>query len=122
MYVTSLQQLAQEIQKEFPQFTITYKVDPVRQSIADSLPQSIDDSEGKGLLSTLYHLLHRISSLLPLFLLFVCSASHRYSSLPLSIVLSSPKGLELEAPLRLGKDDEGDVRNPRRGGQLKQNN
>jgi len=39
----SPQQIAEEIQKHLPQFTIAYKPD-YRQTIADSWPQSIDDS------------------------------------------------------------------------------
>ena len=39
----SPQQIAEEIQKHLPQFTIAYKPD-YRQAIADSWPQSIDDS------------------------------------------------------------------------------
>ena len=39
----SPQQIADEIQKHLPQFTIAYKPD-YRQAIADSWPQSIDDS------------------------------------------------------------------------------
>ena len=39
-------QLAEEIQKEIPEFKIDYKPD-FRQEIADSWPASIDDSVGK---------------------------------------------------------------------------
>ncbi len=42
----SCQQLANEIQKHLPQFTIKYVPD-FRQQIADSWPESIDDSEAK---------------------------------------------------------------------------
>jgi nucleoside-diphosphate-sugar epimerase len=38
------EQLAAEIQKHLPDFTIGYKVDPVRQAIADSWPRHMDDS------------------------------------------------------------------------------
>ena len=37
-------QLANEIRKHIPNFEITYKYDPIRQPIADSWPQSLDDS------------------------------------------------------------------------------
>lgn len=37
-------QLASEIRKHVPQFTVDYHVDPLRQSIADSWPQSLDCS------------------------------------------------------------------------------
>jgi nucleoside-diphosphate-sugar epimerase len=39
--------LAAEIQKHIPEFTIKYAVDPVRQAIADSWPNSIDDSAAR---------------------------------------------------------------------------
>ena len=38
------QQLAEAITKHIPSFTISYKVDPVRQAIADSWPRHMDDS------------------------------------------------------------------------------
>lgn len=38
------QDIAAEIHKALPNFTITYAVDPVRQAIADSWPQSMDDT------------------------------------------------------------------------------
>jgi len=38
------QQLANEIQKYLPDFTVSYIVDPVRQAIADSWPRHMDDS------------------------------------------------------------------------------
>jgi nucleoside-diphosphate-sugar epimerase len=37
-------QIASEIKKHIPDFEIEYKVDPVRQAIADSWPNSLDDS------------------------------------------------------------------------------
>lgn len=40
----SPKELAKEIQKSIPDFSISYKVDPVRQSIADSWPRHMDDS------------------------------------------------------------------------------
>ena len=41
-------QLAAEIKKHMPSFEMDYEVDPVRQSIADSWPNSIDDSAARG--------------------------------------------------------------------------
>lgn len=41
------EELAFEIRKHLPDFTIDYKIDSVRQAIADSWPQSIDDSEAR---------------------------------------------------------------------------
>lgn len=38
------EQLALEIKKHIPAFSISYKVDPVRQAIADSWPEHMDDS------------------------------------------------------------------------------
>jgi len=38
------EQLADEIRKHIPAFCINYKIDPVRQAIADSWPQHMDDS------------------------------------------------------------------------------
>jgi len=40
-------QLAEEISKRIPEFEISYEVDPARQSIADSWPDSINDSEAQ---------------------------------------------------------------------------
>lgn len=40
-------ELAAEIQKHIPQFTVTYDPDPVKQAIADSWPCSIDDSAAR---------------------------------------------------------------------------
>lgn len=39
--------IAAEIGKHIPNFKMTYKVDPVRQSIADSWPNSLDDSAAR---------------------------------------------------------------------------
>jgi nucleoside-diphosphate-sugar epimerase len=39
--------LAAEIRKHIPDFTIEYEVDPVRQSIAESWPNAIDDSAAR---------------------------------------------------------------------------
>jgi len=39
--------LATEIRRHIPQFAIDYQVDPVRQSIADSWPRSLDDSAAR---------------------------------------------------------------------------
>lgn len=41
------QELALEIKKHIPEFEIRYKIDPVRQAIADSWPQHIDDSAAR---------------------------------------------------------------------------
>jgi nucleoside-diphosphate-sugar epimerase len=40
-------QLAAEITRQVPGFEIDYKVDPVRQEIADSWPHSMDDSAAR---------------------------------------------------------------------------
>jgi nucleoside-diphosphate-sugar epimerase len=40
-------QIAAEIKKHIPDFQMEYDVDPVRQAIADSWPDSIDDSAAK---------------------------------------------------------------------------
>ena len=39
--------IAAEIKKMIPEFTMDYKVDPVKQAIADSWPNSMDDSAAK---------------------------------------------------------------------------
>ena len=39
--------LAGEIKKHIPEFEISYEVDPIRQAIADSWPNSIDDSAAR---------------------------------------------------------------------------
>jgi nucleoside-diphosphate-sugar epimerase len=41
------EQLGAEIRKHIPEFTIQYEVDPVRQGIADSWPNSLDDSAAR---------------------------------------------------------------------------
>ena len=41
-------ELAAEIQKHIPSFAIDYQVDPVRQSIADSWPRSLDDGAARA--------------------------------------------------------------------------
>ncbi len=38
------QQLASEIKKHLPEFEVNYKIDPIRQAIADSWPNNMDDS------------------------------------------------------------------------------
>jgi nucleoside-diphosphate-sugar epimerase len=40
--------LAREIRKHIPDFAISYEVDPVRQSIADSWPRRVDDSAARA--------------------------------------------------------------------------
>ncbi|MDD3733149.1 MAG: L-threonine 3-dehydrogenase, partial [candidate division Zixibacteria bacterium] len=42
------QQLAVEIRKHIPDFKISYEVDPVRQEIADSWPNYMDDSAARA--------------------------------------------------------------------------
>jgi nucleoside-diphosphate-sugar epimerase len=44
----SPEDLAGEIRKHIPGFAIDYQVDPVRQSIADSWPRSLDDSAARA--------------------------------------------------------------------------
>jgi nucleoside-diphosphate-sugar epimerase len=39
--------IAKEIRKHVPDFTVDYEVDPVRQAIADSWPRSLDDSAAR---------------------------------------------------------------------------
>lgn len=41
-------ELAAEIKKHVPEFVVTYRPDPVRQAIADSWPQTIDDSVARA--------------------------------------------------------------------------
>lgn len=41
-------QLAAEIQKHLPDFTISYQVDPIRQAIADSWPRHLDDGAARA--------------------------------------------------------------------------
>ena len=40
--------LAKEIQKHIPEFTITYTIDPIKQAIADSWPNSLDDTAARS--------------------------------------------------------------------------
>ncbi len=42
------EELAVEIRNHIPNFVMEYEVDPVRQAIADSWPQSMDDSEARA--------------------------------------------------------------------------
>jgi nucleoside-diphosphate-sugar epimerase len=42
------EQLAAEIQKHMPEFTISYNVDPLRQAIADSWPRHMNDSAARA--------------------------------------------------------------------------
>ncbi len=50
--VTAMQftpeELAEAIRAHVPEFTIDYQIDPVRQAIADSWPQSLDDSAARA--------------------------------------------------------------------------
>ena len=41
-------QLAAEIKKHIPEFTISYNIDPKRQAIADSWPRHFDDSSARN--------------------------------------------------------------------------
>lgn len=41
-------QLAAEIQKHLPRFTMDYRIDPIRQAIADSWPRHMDDSAARA--------------------------------------------------------------------------
>ncbi|KAM5264097.1 L-threonine 3-dehydrogenase, mitochondrial-like [Ctenodactylus gundi] len=41
------EELAQEISKHVPGFHMTYRVDPIRQAIADSWPMNLDDSRAR---------------------------------------------------------------------------
>ena len=41
------EQLAAEIKKHIPEFTVRYKIDPLRQAIADSWPRHMDDSAAR---------------------------------------------------------------------------
>lgn len=42
------EEIAAEIQKHIPGFTINYKIDPVRQAIAESWPRHMDDSAARS--------------------------------------------------------------------------
>jgi len=39
--------IADEIKKQIPEFTIDYDIDPVRQAIAESWPNKMDDSAAR---------------------------------------------------------------------------
>lgn len=41
------EELAAEIRKHIPEFVLDYRIDPVRQAIADSWPRSLDDSAAR---------------------------------------------------------------------------
>jgi nucleoside-diphosphate-sugar epimerase len=43
----SPEEIASEIRKFIPEFIIEYNIDPLRQSIADSWPNNLDDSAAK---------------------------------------------------------------------------
>ena len=40
--------IANEIRKHIPSFTIDYRVDPIRQAIAESWPNKMDDSAARA--------------------------------------------------------------------------
>ena len=40
----TLEQIYQEIKKHVPDFEMVYEIDPLKQAIADSWPDSLDDS------------------------------------------------------------------------------
>lgn len=40
-------EIADEIKKHIPDFKITYKINPLKQSIADSWPHSLDDTPAR---------------------------------------------------------------------------
>ena len=42
------EELAAEIRKHIPDFVLDYRIDPVRQAIADSWPRSLDDSSARS--------------------------------------------------------------------------
>jgi nucleoside-diphosphate-sugar epimerase len=41
-------ELAEEMRKHIPDFVIDYRVDPMRQAIAESWPRSLDDSAARA--------------------------------------------------------------------------
>ena len=43
----ALEDIAGEIKKHFPDFVVEYDIDPIRQAIADSWPNSIDESAAR---------------------------------------------------------------------------
>jgi nucleoside-diphosphate-sugar epimerase len=42
------EELATEIRKHIPEFVLDYRIDPVRQAIADSWPRSLDDGAARS--------------------------------------------------------------------------
>ncbi len=42
------EEVAAEIRRHLPDFRLDYRVDPVRQAIADSWPESLDDSAARA--------------------------------------------------------------------------